>query len=154
MNTNITKTWIIKINEDEVFARCVDESLYQAYNRIDENPKGDSIVIQDDDKGQFRIYYNIAMSFLHTLLARRLEEPAVDFWNGYSGTTTFELQMHDNHDNNMLQVLAVHCVNFLVKKIMEQWYHSDFGSELERLEINHCLHYRKNPVRRRLDPLI
>lgn len=154
MDTNITKTWTIKISEDEVFARCTNETLYQAYSRAEENPKYDAVVIQDDDKGQFRIYYNVAMAHLHMLLARRLAEPQVDAWDGYSGTTTFNLQMHDNHDNNVLQMLGVHCVDFLVKKVLEQWYHADFGSELERLEINHCLHYRKHPVRRRLDPLI
>ena len=150
MDTNITKTWTIEINEQEIFNRCTNESLYQAYSRTADNPKGDAVVMQEDDKVMFKVYFEAAIAGLSMILARRMAEPTVD-----SGmTVSFELQMHDNHDNNVLQMLGVHCNDFLVKKVLEQWYHADFGSELERLEINHCLHYRKYPVRRRLDPLI
>jgi hypothetical protein len=117
--------------------------------RTTDNPKGDSIVMQDDDKEQFKIYFSYAIASLKMILARRIEEPEVDSDLGY----TFTLQMHDNHDNNMLPILKAHCYDYLVKKVLEQWYHADFGSELERLEINHCLHYRKHSVRRRIGPL-
>jgi hypothetical protein len=149
MNTNVTKTWTINIDEDKIFARCTDESLYQAYNRTEENPKGDAIVIQDDDKWQFHLYFAAAIANLHMLLARRMDEPATT--DGM--VTKFNLQMHDNHDNNMISILANHCEEYVVKKVLEQWFHADLGSELEKLEINHCLHYRKNPVHRRLGPL-
>ncbi|MEE0237617.1 MAG: hypothetical protein UD961_15860 [Bacteroidales bacterium] len=149
MNTNITKTWIIEINEDEVFTRCTNETLYQAYGRVDENQKGDAMVIQDDDRGQFRIYFANAIANLHMMLARRMEEPEVN-----SGLTTrFTLHMHDNHDNNILPILINHCYQYVTRKVLEFWYQADFGSELEKLEINHCLHYRKHPVRRRIGPL-
>jgi hypothetical protein len=69
------------------------------------------------------------------------------------GDVVFTLQMHDNHDNNILPSLNIHCNEFVVKRVLEQWYFVDFGSTLEKLEINHCLHYRKNPVRRRTGPL-
>ena len=137
MNTNITKTWNIEINEDEVFARCTNESLYQAYMRTEQNAKGDMVVMQEDDRAQFNVYFAHAIANLHMLLARRMAEPS--FSNEI--TTTFVLQMHDNHDNNIQPILN------------NQWYHADFGSEIERLEINHCLHYRKHPVRRRIGPL-
>lgn len=154
MNTNITKTWMIEISEDSIFAKCTNESLYQAYNRAEANPKGDAIVIQEDDKGQFRRYFDAAIASLHMLLARRMEEPILDYsCDGYEGTVMFPLKMHDNHDNNVLPMLINHCNEYVVKKILEQWYHADFGSESERLEINHCLHYRKHPVRRRIGPL-
>lgn len=146
---------MIEINPDEVFNRCTNESLYQAYNRAEANPKGDAVVIQEDDRGQFNRYFDAAISHLHMLLARRMEEPILDFaCDNYDGVVVFPLQMHDNHDNNMLPILINHCYEYVVKKVLEQWYHSDFGSELERLEINHCLHYRKKPVRRRIDPLL
>lgn len=149
MDTNITKTWTIDINKDEVFARCTNESLYQAYVRTAENTKGDSVVMQDDDKSQFNIYFASAVAGLQMLLARRMAEPMLDS----EVSLTFELEMHDNHDNNIRTLLEIHCYDYLVKKVLEQWYHADFGSELERLEINHCLHYRKHPVRRRVRPL-
>ena len=149
MNTNITKTWTIEINQDEVFSRCTNETLYQAYNRTANNPQGDAMAMQEDDEGQFKIYFDAAVANLHMLLARRMEEPPVD-----SGMTlSFTLQMHDNHDNNMLPILTNHCYSYLVKKVLEQWYGADLGSEMEKLEINHCLHYRKHPVRRRIGPL-
>lgn len=154
MNTNITKTWTIEINEDEVFSRCTNESLYQAYNRSESDAKGDAIVIQDDDRGQFRVYFANAIAKLHMLLARRMQEPIFDYCNcDCNNDITFYLSMHDNHDNNILPILINHCYNFLVKSILEEWYHVSFGSELEKLEINHCLHYRKHPVRRRVNPL-
>lgn len=149
MNTNITKTWDIEISEDEVFARCTNESLYQAYVRTAENPKGDAVVMQDDDRSQFRLYLSVAFANLQMLLARRMDSSPA--YSGYD--VSFTLNMHDNHDDNIKMVLKNHCYEYVVKKVLEQWYHADFGSELEKLEINHCLHYRKNPVRRRVDPL-
>lgn len=152
MNTNITKTWIVCINEEEVFSRCTNESLLQAYVRTDANAKGDAIVMQDDDNGLFRIYFANAIANLNMILARRMQEQTVDYC-GCCQEVTFVLNMHDNNDNNMLPILISHCYEFVVKSVLEQWYHANLGSELERLEINHCLHYRKNPVRRRIGPL-
>lgn len=150
MNTNITKTWKIEISKDEIFARCTNETLYQAYNRNEENPKGDAMVIQEDDKGQFRAYLAHAIANLHMVLARRMEELPVDDGD----TVTFVLHMHHNHEDNVLPMLIEHCYDYLKKKVLEQWYHADFGSELARLEVNHCIHYRKHPVRRMIDPLL
>lgn len=153
MDTKITKAWTIEINEAEVFARCTDESLYQAYNRTEENPKGDAIVIQDDDKGQFRIYFDHAIANLNMFLARRMYEPPYECNCDGSKKVIFDLMMHDNHEDAILPVLINHCYEYVVRKVMEQWYHADFGSEMERLEILHCLHYRKHPVRRRIGPI-
>lgn len=149
MDTNITKTWTININEKEVFSRCTNETLYQAYSRTKENSQGDAVVMQEDDLGQFHIYFANALANLRMILARRMDETQAD----PSLCTQFVLQMHENHDNNILPVLVNHCYEYVVKFILEQWYHANLGSELEKLEINHCLHYRKKPVRRRLGPL-
>lgn len=149
MNTNPTKTWTITINEDEVFSRCTNETLYQAYSRISDNPKGDAIVIKDEDRGQFNVYLSAAIANLRMLLARYMDESPIET----NLSLTFNLQMHENHDNNVLPILINHCYDYVVKKVLEQWYHADFGSELSKLEINHCLHYRKKPVRRRVGPM-
>lgn len=151
MNTNITKTWTIEINENEVFARCTNESLYQSYNRMAANPKGDAVIMQEEDKDQFHSYFSYAIAGLNVLLARRMEEPFQ--YGSECGDVVFKLQMHDNHDNAILPTLNIHCYEYVTRKILEQWYHTDFGSELEKWEINHCLHYRKNPVRRKIGPL-
>ena len=149
MNTNITKTWDINISAREVFARCTNESLHQAYNLTKVNTKGDSIALQAEDSVLFRMYFDNAVAELHMMLARRMTESPISSPNGL----TFVLHMHDNHDDNMLPILMTHCYEFLVKKVLEQWYKVDLGSMLERLEINHCLHYRKHPVRRRFSPI-
>jgi hypothetical protein len=153
MDTNITKVWTIEIDEKEVFSRCTNESLYQAYNRTEENPKGDSVVLQEDDFGQFHVYFGNAIANLHILLARRIAEPPYSCTCGGEKKIAFDLLMHDNHDENMFPILVNHCYDYLVKQILEQWFRADLGSSLVRLEINHCLHYRKHPVRRRIGPL-
>lgn len=154
MNTNVTKTWEITINSREVFARCTNESLYQAYVRSSENSRGDAVAIQDDDWDMFNMYFDNAIANLHMILARRMSELSFDKPNNEPNGVKFTLNMHDNHDNNILPVLILHCYDYVVKKVLEQWYKADFGSEAAKLEINHCLHYRKHPVRRRFSPLI
>ena len=152
MNTNITKTWTIEISEDEVFARCTNESLYQAYKRTTDNPSGDDMVLEDDDRVMFSVYFANAINNLRMMLARRMDD---NIMNGCMdcGIVSFALQMHDNHDVNILPILIHHCYDYLVKNILEQWYKVNMGSELARLEVLHCLHYRKHPVRRRVTPL-
>lgn len=153
MNTTITKSWTISIKESEVFARCTNETLYQAYSRTESNPKGDAVVMQDDDKEMFRMYFSNAIANLHMLLARRMFEPPYRCGCEEVGEVVFELMMHDNHDENMYPILITHCYDYVVRKVLEQWYRADLGSELAKSEINHCLHYRKRPVRRRIGPL-
>ena len=153
MNTNITKTWTITISAREVFARCTNESLNQVYNRATANPKGDAVALMSDDEGSFSMYFDHAIAQLHMLLARRMEEPPVPSHDNDSHGVTFVLGMHKNHDNNMLPILITHCYDYVVKLVLEQWYHANFDSDMARLEINHCLHYRKYPVRRRFSPL-
>ena len=144
MNTNITKLWTIEISENEVFARCVNESLYHSDSGAQP--------IQDDDKAQFHVYFTSAIADLNMMLARRMTTPLR--YGSDCGDVVFTLDMHDNHDDNILTTLYIHCYDYLVKRVLESWYHTNFGSDLERLEINHCVHYRKNPVRRRVSPLI
>lgn len=149
MNTNITKTWTVTLNEEEIFSRCVNESLYHVTNRMADVPNNEVLIMQDDDREMFSVYLSAAAADLRMILARRMDEDATTPAIGL----TFRLGMHDNHDNNIFPVLVNHCYEFVVKKILEQWYHTNLGSELEKLEINHCLHYRKKPVRRRMGPM-
>ena len=107
------------------------------------------MVIQEDDRGQFNMYFAAAIANLQMLLARRMDS----FPEYSSGGVIFTLNMHDNHDDNIMPILTVHCYEYVKRQILEQWYRVDLGSEIEKLEINHCLHYRKQPVRRRVTPL-
>lgn len=149
MDTNTTKIWTVTLNEDELFARCVNESIYHVENRMGDVPNKDVLIMQDDDRDMFNVYLSSSAAELRLVLARYMGEdetsPAIGLM--------YRLYMHDNHDNNIFPVLVNHCYEFVVKRILEQWYHTNLGSELEKLEINHCLHYRKRPVRRRMGPL-
>lgn len=147
------KIWTIEINEAEVFARCTNDSLYQAYNRTEENQKGDALVIQEDDRGQFQRYYAVAIAELTMLLARNMREPLYGCGCDEEGKAVFDLFMNEDCDNNIKPILITHCYEYVVTRVLEQWYKADLGSYYSKSEINHCLHYRKNPVRRRLGPL-
>lgn len=152
MNTNIIKTWEIDINENEVFSRCTNESLHQEYRRNSGNGIDTEMSINDNDRGQFRVYYEYAIAQLHMMFARLIDESTVNLCTG-GGSVSFKLQMHHNNDDNMIPILTNYCYDYIVKKVLEQWYLRDFGSELAKLEIKHCLHFRKHPVRRMIRPL-
>lgn len=148
----LTGTWTISINEEEVFKRVTDETLYNMYMRAAKNPKGDLAAIQDDDEPTFHRYYTRALMELQVLLARRMEFPG----GGVDTTdkvTTFSLRMSMNHEPYVLQPLATYCLEFIIKKVLEQWYQTSFDSETEREGVLHCLHFRRKAVRRRLPPL-
>lgn len=147
MNTNVTNTVTVYINSEDVFARCTNETLYQAYSRAEVNPRGDAVVMHDDDKDMFKQYYAVALAELGMLLAKRMSDTA-DYASG-----TFNVMMHDDVSETIGGILKTHCFEFVVRKVLEQWYRADFGSEMEKLEIKHCLHYRRKPVRRRFGPL-
>ena len=151
MNTNITKIWEIDINDNGVFSRCTNESLYHEHRRSG-NGYDSEMSINDDDRGQFRMYYENAIAQLHMMFARLIDEGEVDLCTG-GGSVVFKLQMHHNHNDNMIPILKTYCYDYIVKKILEQWYLKDFGSELAKLEVKHCLHFRKHPVRRKIGPL-
>ena len=146
-------TWTVSINEDEVFKRVTNESLYHMYMRSAQNPKGDMAVIQDDDEPTFHRYYRRALMELQVLFARRMEFPGGGVETNEK-TTTFYLRMSVNHEPFVLQPMAEHCLEFLIKKVLEQWYLTNFGSEEEREGVLHCLHFRRRPVSRRLNPII
>jgi hypothetical protein len=149
----LISTWTISINEKEVFKRVTNESLYNMYMRAVQNPKGDMAAIQDDDEPTFHRYYQRALADLQVLLARRMEFPGGGVETD-EDTTTFYLRMSMNHEPFVLQPLAGYCLEFIIKKVLEQWYLTNFGSEAEREGILHCLHFRRKSVSRRINPVI
>ncbi len=147
-------TWTISINEEEVFKRVTNETLYEKYMRAAQNPKGDLTAIQDDDEPTFHQYYVRALMDLQLILARRMEFPGGGVETNDEKVTTFYLRMSINHEPFVLQPMAEYCLDYLIKKILEQWYHTNFGSEVERENVLHCLHFRRRPVSRRVNPII
>lgn len=160
INRTITNIWIIEIREEEVFKRITDESLMSSYQRTAENPKGDGLVITDDDRAFFERYYRVALAELSALLARRTTRVGGSIVNTKDETngfliTTYTLAMTDNHESALEPALASHCLEFIIASVLEKWYGrgSDFGSAIEKEEIKHILHFRRFPIERPARPL-
>ena len=155
IDRRITNIWTIVINEEEVFKRITDESLQTVYNRTAENPKGDGVVITDDDRAFFERYYRASLAELSALLAKRTAKYGGGIHNDHDPdtgfiTTTYTLAMTFNHESDLCQALASHCLEFIIAKVLEKWYGrgTDFGSEAERQQIRHILNFRRVCIER------
>ena len=154
IDKRITNIWTVTIYEREVFDRVTDESLMASYQRAAENPKGDGLVITDDDRAFFERYYRAALAELSAVLARRTGKPGGSIVNNVDDNgmlvSVYNLAMTDNHEAELLPALASHCLEFLIAKVMEKWYGrgADFGSEGEKDQIKHVLHFRRFPIER------
>ena len=143
--------WVISIKKDDLFNEVSARSMYFVKNNSKEPVTSDSNVILDDDRNLCNIYMENAMQELLSALARRIKEDAVvndatDF--------TMTLTMGGNHDENLLGPLKVACKEYLVKRILEQWFNGDMGSIAEYARITHLLQYRKKSPSRRVRPLL
>jgi len=160
IDRTITNIWTIIIHEREVFERVTDESLMASYQRAEANPKEDGSVITDDDRAFFERYYRNALAELSALLAKRTVKYGGGIRNerdpddGYI-TTYYTLAMTENHESDLCQPLASHCLEFIVAKVLEKWYGrgTDFGSDAEKQQIRHILNFRRFCVERPLRTL-
>ena len=159
IDRTITNDWIITIYGKNVFHRITDESLMNSYQRVQDNPKEDGLVITDDDRAYFERYYRSALAELSALLARRTTRVGGSITStrdddGYL-VTVYTLKMTDNHESELLNALSSHCVEFLISRVQEQWYGrgSDFGSNAHKENIRHVLHFRRFPIERPQRPI-
>ena len=160
IDRTITNIWTITIREGEVFERVTDESLMASYQRAENNPKEDGSVITDDDRAFFERYYRLSLAELSALLAKRTTKYGGSIRNerdqdtGFI-TTVYTLAMTGNHESDLCQALASHCLEFIIAKVLEKWYGrgTDFGSEIEKQQIRHILNFRRFCVERPLRTL-
>lgn len=160
IDRTITNIWTITIRESEVFERVTDESLMASYQRAENNPKEDGSVITDDDRAFFERYYRLSLAELSALLAKRTTKYGGSIRNerdqdtGFI-TTVYTLAMTGNHESDLCQALASHCLEFIIAKVLEKWYGrgTDFGSEMEKQQIRHILNFRRFCVERPLRTL-
>ena len=160
IDRTITNVWTITVHEREVFERVTDESLMASYQRAEQNPKEDGSVITDDDRAFFERYYRLSLAELSALLAKRTVRYGGGIVNdrdpddGYI-TTTYTLAMTMNHESDLCQSLASHCLEFIIAKVLEKWYGrgTDFGSEIEKQAIRGILNHRRFPIERPNRPL-
>ena len=156
IDRTITNIWTIIIHESEVFERVTDESLMASYQRVSENPKqNDETVITGDDRAFFERYYRLSLAELSALLAKRTVKSGGGIRNehdpdtGYI-TTVYTLAMTNNHESDLCQSLASHCLEFIIARVLEKWYGrgADFGSEIEKQQIRHILNFRRFCIER------
>lgn len=155
IDRTIRNVWTIAVEEQEVFNRVTDESLMASYQRSPQNPKEDGIVITDDDRAYFERYYRAALAELSVLLARRTTRvggsilSSKDQETGFL-TTVYTMPMSGNHESELLDSLASHCLEFLILRVLEKWYgHGiDMGSEAEKQQIREVIHFRRFPIER------
>jgi hypothetical protein len=158
IDRTITNVWKVTIVENEVFNRFIDETIQESKRRSLGNAP--SLVASDDDRAILHRYYRDALAELSAVLARRTTRVGGSIINTTDETTkmlttVFTLPMTDNHESELLSPLASHCLEFLIAKLMEKWFGhgSDFGSEGEKDEIRHILHFRRVPIERPFRPL-
>lgn len=149
----ITSVWTVTINEDEVFKRFIDETIQEQRRRELGNLPG--MVASDDDRATLHRYYRDALAELSAVLARRTTRVGGSIVNTTDEdtkmlTTVYTMPMTCNHESALLSPLASHCLEFLIAKLMEKWYGhgSDFGSESEKNEVRHIIHFRRWPIER------
>lgn len=155
IDRTITNVWYVTIDEEEVFNRVTDESLMSAYQRSQENPKEDGIVLTDDDRAYFERYYRASLAELSVLLARRTTRvggsivSTKDAATGFL-STVYTMPMTDNHESELLPSLSAHCLEFVINRVLEKWYGhgADFGSEAEKQMIRQIIHFRRSPIER------
>ena len=161
INRTITNIWTVTLRESEVFKRVTDESLMNSYQRVAENPKmNDETVITDDDRAFFERYYRAALAELSALLAKRTTRYGGNIRNEHDPdngfiTTTYTLAMTCNHESELVNALASHCLEFIVARVNEKWYGrgTDFGSEAEKQQIRHILNHRRFCIERPARPM-
>ena len=160
IDRRITNVWTITISEKDVFDRLIDEGIQQE-SRLSSAPTkrgysaGKGILMSEDDKAILHRYYHSSLAELSALLARRTTRVGGSIVNNVDAdtkmlTTVYTMPMTDNHESALLPALASHCLEFLVARQMEQWYGhgSDFGSNNQKGEIRHILHFRRIPIER------
>lgn len=147
-------TWTLEFDENAIFKRTIDDSLYLIYQKGSADSHNDLRVLEEDDKAMFQRYYRIAIGDLKVALARRMDDPGTGVDDDGEGRTYFFLSVTNNHEELMIQPLHTHCVEYLIKAILQMFYNRHFGKDTEMDEIKHCIHFRRGPVRRKIRPLL
>lgn len=158
--------WSLNFPKTDLFDLTSANSSYFINQNKDEELRSDSLMILEDDKFLYDSYMKKAIKELIVLLSRRLPKDVEDYASLFEKAQqgqaiidnneklTINLIMSSNHDSNLISSLHTSCEDFLVKKVMEQWYKADFGSEDAKKDLLHILHYRRKSLARRVRPLL
>lgn len=149
--------WMLKFTYEDIYAIVSTQTAYDD-NRSNE-VDGTRHIVMDDDRPLFNYYLSIAISDLTGLLARRidpqlkitLQDGTAINNNGVQESSqdiTYHLVMDENHEEHLVSSLHRYCTDFLVKRVLEQWYHRGNLAADAKASIIRVLEFRRRPVRR------
>ena len=158
IDRTITNIWTIVVEEKDVLDRMIDETIQEGDRRTAGNAP--SLLASDDNKAILHRYYCSALAELSAVLAKRTRKYGGGIGNETDPDTkmiktTFFMPMTDNHEAALVEPLGADCLEFLVARLMEQWYGhgSDFGGNMRKDQIRGVLNYRRWPIERPNRPL-
>lgn len=160
--------WVFSISKGKLFNEVSTRSLYFVKTKSEQPVSSDANVILDDDRNLYDRYMETAIADLLVLIGRRIPQSRAENptlfnwkegdWDEVITNDDFNLEvsliMSINHDKNLFNGLINACKEFLVCKILEQWYSIPFGSVEQERRINHILQYRRKTLARRVRPLL
>jgi hypothetical protein len=160
--------WVFSMSKDKLFNEVSTRSLYFVKTKSEQPVSSDANVILDDDRNLYDRYMETAIADLLVLIGKRIPQSRADYptlFNWKEGDSeqvisndsiSLEicLVMSQNHDNNLLGSLINACKEYLVCKVLEQWYGINFNSAEQERRINHILQYRRETLARRVRPLL
>lgn len=160
--------WTISLDKDNLFNEVSTRSMYFVKQRSEQPVTSDANVILDDDRNLYERYLDVAIAELLVLLARRIPQSKADYpslfgWKEGEKINVvdncifyleFSLLISENHDINMLNPLVNACKEYLVRKVLEQWYGLDFQSTEQERKIINILQFRRKSPARRVRPLL
>lgn len=144
--------WSIRMTKEDLFNEVSTRSMYFVKTKSEQPITSDSNVILDDDRNLYDRFMETAITDLLVLVARRCDE-AYPLIND-NEALELTLVMGENHDTHMLTPLANACKEYLVCKVLEQWYEIPFGSDKQERKIIHTLQFRRKSVARRVRSLL
>lgn len=149
--------WRLRFVYDDIYSLASGETAYEDHRNTQVNSNRQ--VMMDDDRPIFNYYLSIAISDLTGLLARRLDpmlritlpDGTLIENNGIvesANDVEFYMVMDQNHESLLLSSMHRYCTDFLVKRVLEQWYKREGLSKQAKADIIKVLEFRRKPVRR------
>lgn len=159
MMENGQRLWLLREDAGDVFARV---SLDSAYRENGMENGGNRLVILEDDRALFALLFRGAARELWLRMGRMAKGSLLGFRLS-DHAMEMRLNVSGNHDENMLAALGGFAGQFIDLWVLRQWYERcrqpeeaakcarDAGAALSNVVT--LVHYRKQAVRRPVDPL-
>lgn len=158
------------ISPDEVFNRTCNRSMVFVKRNNIEDP---NMVIGKDSEDFFNDLFDVALSDLLILFARWQKVSQIESSNDHkiydidgneveynawikdvqTGDYQVSLILSKVNDTTVLQGLNTFATDFIIKRILEQFYGADFLSEQAKQRLVDILNYRTDKIKIKTSPL-